>query len=300
MDHSLGLQLQEDLKPLPANTHPAFYPMEDSTDVSLKALMLLSDDCSFDHEEEINMSSYSMFNPIPPLNTACVHNIASDAASNATLRTEHDVPMHMGNQMQLTMEHTAPTPINEENFCQSPVKKRPREEPLDDESDKALKNDVRLFRSYQAGQGAKRFNDLCLYREKHGNCRVPHTYKENIPLSHWVKRQRYQYKLMMEGKTSAMTEERVNTLDEMGFAWDVQGAAWGERLDELKEFRSIYMHCFVTSNYTENPRLASWVKCQRRQYKLRMDGKASNMTPQRIRDLEAVGFVWLLRSTKKC
>ena len=104
---------------------------------------------------------------------------------------------------------------------------------------------------------------------------------------------------MMQGKSSTMTEERVNDLEEIGYVWDSPGAARGERLDALRDFRTNYMHCNVPSNYSENPQLATWVKCQRRQYKLHMEGKPSNMTAQRIRDLESVGFEWLLRSYKK-
>jgi hypothetical protein len=36
-----------------------------------------------------------------------------------------------------------------------------------------------------------------------------------------------------------------------------------------------------------------------RQYKLRAEGKPSNMTPFRIRELEALGFEWELRTYKK-
>jgi hypothetical protein len=304
MDDSLGQQ--QDLEPLPAyacTQTSSFYPVDECKDLSLKEILALYDDYFFDHEEDNNMSNSSMLNPIP-LNVPCNHNAAaSDAASQAY--TELSVPMHMENQMQPTMDHTEPTLPNEENVptipstsCQSPIKKRIREEPLDDESDEALNNDGR-FRPYQAGLWDERFNELCMYREKHGNCLVPHTFTENRPLTRWVKRQRYQHKRMMECKSSSLTDERVKALEEVGFVWDVQGAAWGERLDELNEFRSNYMHCSVPSNYSANPQLASWVKCQRRQYKLHMEGKASYMTPQRIRDLEVVGFKWLLRSSKK-
>jgi SHAQKYF class myb-like DNA-binding protein len=139
MDHSLGLL--QDLDSLPAYAQPAFYPVdetkdetkdgtEDETkdetkeDVSLKLLHL--SDCLSDHEEENNMSNSSMLNPI---NVACDQNVASDAASQATLHTEHVVPMHMGNQMQLTVDHTEPTTINEGDLpaiatsCQSPAKR---------------------------------------------------------------------------------------------------------------------------------------------------------------------------------
>ena len=56
-----------------------------------------------------------------------------------------------------------------------------------------------------------------------------------------------------------------------------------------------HTHSNVPSTFPENPQLATWVKCQRRQYKLLRDGKTSNMTMERIVQLEKIGFVWEVR-----
>lgn len=93
---------------------------------------------------------------------------------------------------------------------------------------------------------------------------VPHCYKKNIGLARWVKRQRYQYKLMVDGKQTTMTDERVKLLEDVGFIWDSHAATWEERLNELREFRRIHGDCNVPSSYAENPKLATWIKCQRR------------------------------------
>ena len=60
----------------------------------------------------------------------------------------------------------------------------------------------------------------------------------------------------------------------------------------VKEFRKVYSHCSVpTSYYEANQKLAApWLECQRRRYKLRPEGKEYNLTPERIRDLESIGF----------
>jgi hypothetical protein len=307
MDYLSQQQLQQqDLEPLPANAEPAFYPVDEYSHLSLRELLELSDDYlfgEFGEEEENNMSHCTMLNSVL-LNEPRGQNVASHAVAAFQANTEPIVSMHVGNQMQPTMDRIEPTPLNEwrvpmmPTSCKSDTKKCHREEPSDDESDEDLNHEGR-FRPYHAGQWEERFSSLCLYRQKHGNCLVPHTYKDDLPLARWVKRQRYQYKLMIEGKSSTMTGDRVKALEEINFVWDSQGAAWGERLEELKKFQSIHMHCNVPSNYRENPQLATWVKCQRRQYKLHMEGKASNITPQRNRDLEAVGFEWMPRSYKK-
>ena len=96
-----------------------------------------------------------------------------------------------------------------------------------------------------------------------------------------------------------MTDERVEALEEHGFIWYSHGAAWQERRNELAEYKGLYGNCNVPSNYASNPQLATWIKCQRRQYKLYFEGKANTMTPERIADLESLGFEWELRKSSK-
>jgi hypothetical protein len=156
------------------------------------------------------------------------------------------------------------------------------------------KNEVR-FSSYQEGQWGKKFDELRHYRDCTGNCSVPQSY---TPLARWVKHQRYQYKLMIDGKLSAMTEEHAKALEEIGFVWCSHDSVWEERFEELKEFRRICNHCNVPYDYHQNPSLAYWVKRQRHNYKLSREGKSSNMKVQRIRDLEDIGFEWTLSRVK--
>ena len=159
--------------------------------------------------------------------------------------------------------------------------------------------DAKRFRVYQAEQWTEKFGELIAFRETNGHCCVPHTYKENPALARWVKRQRYQYKLKNENKQSTMTDERIVALENIGFIWDSHGAAWQERLSELREYWSLNGHCNVPSNFPPNPQLATWVKCQRRQYKLFWSGKTSNMTKERVAQLEKLGFEWELRGSNK-
>ena len=159
--------------------------------------------------------------------------------------------------------------------------------------------DTKSFRPYQKDQWHERFQELLLYKEKHGDCLVPHSYPENMALARWVKRQRYQHKLWSQGKASNISQARVELLEENGFIWDSQNASWYERLSELKAFRRRFNHCNVPSNFTENKQLATWVKCQRRNYKFFIAGKPSNITRERIHHLETIGFEWELRKFRK-
>lgn len=176
---------------------------------------------------------------------------------------------------------------SEESSVEEPPKKKRR-------SNKNLPN---KFRPYQAEKWQERFNELIEFEQEKKHCLVPHTYPTNPPLARWVKRQRYQYKLLQEGKQSSMTQDRIKILEERGFVWDSHEAAWQERLKELLDYKETNENCLVPSNYPANPQLATWVKCQRRQYKLYWEGRPSNMTVERIMVLEKTGFEWELRSS---
>lgn len=207
--------------------------------------------------------------------------------------------MNHQEQQQMQQQMQQPTVTTSGTFNTKRSRDYSDEDDQLDECDDSSSSKGRRFRPYQAGQWSEKFEELCEYKDKMGHCLVPHTFRENLALARWVKRQRYQYKLMLEAKSSTMTADRVKALDDIGFVWDSQGAAWGERLGELQQFRQTYVHCNVPSNFNDNPRLATWIKCQRRQYKLYMEGKPSNMTPQRIQHLENLGFEWELRTYKK-
>jgi hypothetical protein len=155
------------------------------------------------------------------------------------------------------------------------------------------------FNTHQTGKWSIMYEELVQYRATTGHCNVPHFYQENLALARWVKRQRYQYKLMLEGKVSTMASERVDILESIGFCWDSQGNAWFERFRDLQEYLGIFKHCNVPSNYKANPQLATWVKCQRRQMKFRKQGEPSSMSPYRQQELVQLGFEWELRCSKK-
>ncbi|KAL3931875.1 MAG: hypothetical protein SGBAC_011107 [Bacillariaceae sp.] len=154
------------------------------------------------------------------------------------------------------------------------------------------------FSRHQQRHWEEQYRSLVEFRRETGHCRVPHKYKANIGLARWVKRQRYQYRLRQEGDlTSTMTDFRLKKLEEIGFVWFSHASTWEQRLMEVKAFRDETGHCNVPSAFPANPKLAVWVKCQRRQYKLFKLAKSSHMTPTRIEALEEIGFQWELRQT---
>jgi hypothetical protein len=148
------------------------------------------------------------------------------------------------------------------------------------------------FRSYQADNWTGKFEELLVFRLKHGHCLVPYVFTENSSLAEWVKRQRHQYKLKNEGKHSALSQDRIEALEAIGFVWNSHDAVWEERWKELHMYKNINSNCNVPSKYVLNPQLAVWVKRQRRQYKFYSIGKPSTMNPYRIEKLEKIRFAW--------
>jgi hypothetical protein len=163
---------------------------------------------------------------------------------------------------------------------------------------KTNSNDVR-FRSHQAESWMEKYEELLDYRLKSGDCLVPNQFPQNPSLAEWVKRQRYQYKLKCMGQHSSMSDDRIAALEKLGFVWNSHDAVWEERLVELKQYRSMFGDTNVPSSYESNPKLAIWVKRQRRQYKFLKEGKPSTMTPYRVTRLSEIEFSWSGRKPKK-
>eukprot|EP00536_Pseudo-nitzschia_multiseries_P016038 jgi/Psemu1/312710/fgenesh1_kg.1005_\ len=192
-----------------------------------------------------------------------------------------------------------PSSLNEKQSsnCSNSMANSDSKPNSDSESNDSAK-DVK-FRAYQAENWTEKFESLLEFREKHGHCLVPNCHPQNPALAQWIKRQRYQYKLKLEGKRSTITEERVQALEKAGFIWDSHKAVWSERLEELKAFKRKFNHCNVPSRYKPNHQLAIWVKRQRRQWKNKIDQLPNCMTDERQQVLEAIGFVWDMKKEKK-
>jgi hypothetical protein len=107
-------------------------------------------------------------------------------------------------------------------------------------------------------------------------------------------RQRRQYKLLEEGKATTLTPDRLELLNSLGFVWDSHEVNWSEKFGALLAFKRDNGDCNVPSNFVDK-KLATWVKCQRRQYKLHFAQRGSSMTEARIAALNKIDFLWEIR-----
>jgi hypothetical protein len=64
-----------------------------------------------------------------------------------------------------------------------------------------------------SGAWKTRFDELCAYKEKFGDCKVPSKWTENPKLGNWISQQR------QEKKKGTLKPERESLLTEIGFLW---------------------------------------------------------------------------------
>jgi Helicase associated domain len=87
-----------------------------------------------------------------------------------------------------------------------------------------------------------------------------------------------------------MDQERIDRLNELGFAWVALGAAWDQQMKNLRSFHRFRGHCNVSSKDTQYPSLYQWMREQRRHYKRLQTGEPSLLTKARMEALESVNF----------
>jgi hypothetical protein len=119
------------------------------------------------------------------------------------------------------------------------------------------------------------------FKSREGHCVVPRGYEEgSFALGKWVPRQR--------NRRTTMSPTRRKSLDAIGFVWDPDEVAWKNNFAALKHFASREGHCRVPREHNERGlNIGTWVTNQR--------NRKSNLSVERVRRLNTIGFVWRLR-----
>ena len=138
----------------------------------------------------------------------------------------------------------------------------------------------------------QRFQELKDYKQIHGDCDIPKSFKINPTLGRWVYFQR-------QRKTRGeMLEERAAKLNNIGFRWIGQGkhkldhALWNQRFQELKDYKKQHGDCNVAKRDEFNPRLGRWIQKQRLH--------KETMLEERKAKLNKIGFQWVIGRGNSC
>lgn len=162
------------------------------------------------------------------------------------------------------------------------------------------------------------FKLLVKFREKYGHTRVPRnpsgeqkTADPNLSkLAGWVGRQRTNYRRPLNDDRRPEAYQII-ALKRIGFDFDPHRTIWMKKYHEIKSFLALHGHFDIPSKTSKHSTsddnqhselndyssLSIWAKRQQYQYKLFRDGNpASEMTEERIRLLDHIGFPWKKRA----
>ncbi|MBF0162328.1 MAG: Helicase associated domain protein [Magnetococcales bacterium] len=118
---------------------------------------------------------------------------------------------------------------------------------------------------------------LAEFHAVHGHCHLP---DEQTELAEWLRQQR---RLAIK---NGLSPERRARLESLNVIWDAQEAEWDAMLVALQRFRAEHNHCIIPTRLPENPALARWVTTVRRHH------ANGALSPEKVQQLTALGFVW--------
>ena len=124
------------------------------------------------------------------------------------------------------------------------------------------------------------FEELRMFKEQTGHCRVPQSYKTKTghTLGNWVSVQRR--------SADNLSAERIARLNAIGFVWDKLAEQWERGFEELQMFKEQTGHCSVPKRFKTDSghTLGAWVGVQRKWQ--------DSLSAERIARLNEIGFVW--------
>jgi Helicase associated domain len=147
----------------------------------------------------------------------------------------------------------------------------------------------------------RRFEELKEYKAIHGHCNVP----QSTDLGKWVKMQRenkHEADMKNSGCIPArkkpkpcLSHDRVERLESIGFQWRVAKPAvgWENRYEQLVQYRLQHGDCNVPQSYPPDKPFGRWVMKQRCQHSLKLRGEKSQLTDEREKKLNDIGFSWV-------
>ncbi|KAL3906102.1 MAG: hypothetical protein SGILL_009410 [Bacillariaceae sp.] len=137
------------------------------------------------------------------------------------------------------------------------------------------------------------FDRLKDYHMKHGHFNI----RGDSKLYNFVQHQRKQYRKLVKGEKSQLTQKRIEALEQIGFHWGKShDIRWKERIEELDTFTSIYGHPAVPQEFEQNPQLGKWVMNQRSLKRSNNNEDPITLRKDRVEDLDRREFIWNVRN----
>lgn len=147
-------------------------------------------------------------------------------------------------------------------------------------------NEITFPWSIQEGYWMKMYDSLIGFRNRFGHTRVPFQWPTNHKLADWV------YRTKVNRKNLGI--QKVELLNKIGFDWTLSRRnviPWKEMYTRLLTFKRNHGHTHVPVKWQEDPKLGKWAS--------RMRSERGQLSPERAALLEAIGFDWGYRFTRK-
>lgn len=136
----------------------------------------------------------------------------------------------------------------------------------------------------------ERLAELKAYKQKHGHCNV--SKQDMQKLYTWTQAIRKAYSEKTQGKTPSMelTDEMIESLESIGFQWNLGRANWFEKnLEKLKEYKNKHGDCKVTN--TDSAKfLYAW--CLKLRKWKDSPNPLERLSSYQIQELDKLGFEW--------
>ncbi|MDB6024397.1 MAG: hypothetical protein JWM68_620 [Verrucomicrobiales bacterium] len=136
------------------------------------------------------------------------------------------------------------------------------------------------------------FRTLRTFQRMHGHCDVP-SKGGHDGLYLWLKKQRQSYAAGGLGSYQRDKLKAIGALPAPTAGQERYDAIWESNFEQLKRFKKGFGHCNVPARWPKDPKLGSWVYTQRG---LKKKGQ---LRPERVQQLEKLGFKWSVEGFEK-
>jgi len=213
------------------------------------------------------------------------------AGKSAAKQTNLQVPNNSSSQSKTTSQSDAPSKrkqLDDEKIQKPPQKKRIRQQATSGRGRAERK-------SFE-----QRLDDLRAYKEKHGHINVKYSEEgsEDKKLYDFCKHMRRARK-NPEKATSVLTDDRMASLDALGFNWTVKEQvakkSFEQRVEDLRAYKEEHGHTNVKER--EDKSLHNF--CYNIRYaRKHPDARGIKLNADRIQCVDALGFDWSIKERK--
>lgn len=156
-----------------------------------------------------------------------------------------------------------------------------------------------------------RFEDLVLFKERHGHFNVSTT--QDKDLACWTMYLRNEYRKKKRGEKSHLSNNRELRLRQIGFNLDRERRkqrevssnkrrkvyGWNPRYQQLIDYKAANGHCDVP--VAEKSGLGNWVRKLRQDYRLKKQGTTAgiSLTDEQEEKLNAIDFAWQIQRKQR-